>query len=214
MGFRFNEPNQSPSKSAQPSSNSAAPWGQHGAAQGGGGGLSGPPAAPYPQSQHPGGVPVPPAPGCQLHPPGQGAVSKGPFPTAPSVQTMGAGGPPSAPPPFHPPQLKFIIFHVSLLQPRQLAERWRAEKMSGAAQHRCPPTAPGVLLQTQPEGARLRFSNRGKRGLSTPLAALQRDAGCQQLDLGTRTSKEQFPEEGDCTHLSDLSRPSLSARLS
>lgn len=120
----------------------------------------------------------------------------------------------SPPPPFHPPQLKFIIFHVSLLQPRQLAERWRAEKMSGAAQHRCPPTAPGVLLQTQPEGARLRFSNRGKRGLSTPLAALQRDAGCQQLDLDPRTSKEQFPEEGDCTHLSDLSRPSLSARLS
>lgn len=118
------------------------------------------------------------------------------------------------PPPSTPPQLKFIIFHVSLLQPRQLAERWRAEKMSGAAQHRCPPTAPGVLLQTQPEGARLRFSNRGKRGLSTPLAALQRDAGCQQLDLGTRTSKEQFPEEGDCTHLSDLTRPSLSARLS
>lgn len=114
----------------------------------------------------------------------------------------------------HPPQLKFIIFHVSLLQPRQLAEHWRAEKMSGAAQHHCPPTAPGVLLQTQPEGARICFSNRRKRGLSTPLAALQMDAGCQQLDLDPHTSEEQSPEEGDCTHLSDLSRPSLSARLS
>lgn len=62
--------------------------------------------------------------------------------------------PPTSTPP--PPQQKIIIFHVSLLQPRQLAGHPQAE-MSGAAQHRCrpqPPAPPGSPCKPQPGGHR------------------------------------------------------------